>query len=202
MAGSVEAEWVDPRKEEEARFSKEKLRRLALKRRGQMDEETRKRASLLMTERLVGHQWFYLADELLIFASFGTEIETWEVIEEALRKKKAVYLPKVCGKEMRFYRIFQKLDLRPGYRGIPEPDPSAPEYVYNKDCQSTLLVMPGVAFDPFGNRIGYGGGFYDRFLADKPSLQQKSIAVGFRCQMVERIPQTPWDMKPCQVLTF
>ena len=74
-------------------------------------------------------------------------------------------------------------------------------YAYSPDrAQRTLVLMPGVAFDPFRNRIGYGKGFYDRFLADKPQLQLRTIAVGYRCQMLEELPADHRDIRPYQVI--
>ncbi len=62
------------------------------------------------------------------------------------------------------------------------------------------MLMPGAAFDRHRNRLGYGKGFYDRFLADKPLLQQRTIGVGFWCQMRAELPSSPLDVRPCQVI--
>ena len=62
------------------------------------------------------------------------------------------------------------------------------------------MLMPGAAFDRYRNRLGYGKGFYDRFLADKPLLLQRTIGVGFRCQMRAELPSSPLDVRPCQVI--
>jgi len=64
------------------------------------------------------------------------------------------------------------------------------------------MLMPGVAFDGMRNRIGYGKGFYDRYLFDKPALQLRTIAIGFKCQKVEAIPANDNDIKPYQVILF
>jgi 5-formyltetrahydrofolate cyclo-ligase len=63
-----------------------------------------------------------------------------------------------------------------------------------------LLLMPGVAFDVYGNRMGYGKGFYDRFLRDKELLQTFSIAIGYKCQRVDFIPVEEHDLKSYQVI--
>ncbi|MCM1325578.1 MAG: 5-formyltetrahydrofolate cyclo-ligase [Bacteroidales bacterium] len=190
---------------------KSSLRRQVLALRANISQKERKKAEILLTERIIGHQWFYRSDILLGFVSYGTEISTLEILKEALRQKKKVYVPKVSEKnqaldasgelEMIFYRIFSMDELVPGYKGIPEPKGDSEAYVYQmeKDIR-TLLLMPGAAFDPFGNRIGYGGGFYDRFLADKEDLRLCSIAVGFKCQMVEQIPVEEHDVKPYQII--
>lgn len=188
---------------------KSKLRKEVLALRAALSLEERNKAEILLTERIVGHQWFYRADILLGFVSYGTEISTIGILNEALRQGKRVYVPKISEKigqfseygklDMLFYRIFSMDELSPGYKGIPEPKGDSEKYVYPMEG-NTLLLMPGVAFDAFGNRMGYGGGFYDRFLADKEVLRLSSIAVGFKCQMVEQIPVEEHDVRPYQVI--
>lgn len=179
-------------------FTKKELRREVIRRREALSEEERVRAALLLTERIAGHQWFYRADILLGFVSYGSEIDTCGILSEALMRGKKVFVPKVEGEELVFYRIGSLEELLPGYKGIPEPKGDTERYVYPE--KNTLLLMPGVAFDPYGNRMGYGRGFYDRFLADKEALQLASIAVGFRCQMVEQVPVEEHDIRPYQVI--
>lgn len=188
-----------------ADMDKAEIRRRALALRGNLSDAERERARVLLTERILGHQWFYRSNTLLGFASCGSEIDTGEILREALRLGKKVYLPRVTGEkvhpEMVFLRIGSMEELQPGYRGIPEPREGAEVYEYLKeDTEHVLMLMPGVAFDGCRNRIGYGKGFYDRYLADKPDLQLKTIAVGFRCQMTEEIPCGEHDIKPCQVI--
>lgn len=180
---------------------KRQLRKEVLKRRDELTEEERKAAALKLADRIIGHQWFYRSDCLLIFASYGSEIDTSEIISEALRTGKRVYLPRVEGLEMQFYRIYSLEELTEGYRGIPEPDGTSERYLYSKnEADHTLMIMPGVAFDPYRHRIGYGKGFYDRFLEGKEALSLRTIAVGFWCQMVEEIPQEEKDIRPYQVI--
>lgn len=184
---------------------RKELRRLALKARDALSLAERRKGSVLMTERLLGHQWFYRSTIFLGFASYGSEIDTHELIKEAIRMGKQVFLPKVTGvsQESRicFYQITDFSQLSAGYMGIPEPAGNTAEYMYHpEEAERTLMVMPGVAFDGFRNRLGYGGGFYDGFLAGKEELQLRTIAVGFQCQMVEEIPVREGDIKPCQVI--
>lgn len=180
---------------------KRNIRREALSRRDQLSQKERQIASYKLADRIIGHQWFYRSDMLLIFASYGSEIDTSEIINEALRTGKKVYVPKVEGEIMHFYRICTMEELTPGYRGIPEPDGSSERYMYEEEeADRTLMIMPGAAFDPYKNRIGYGKGFYDKYLADKEKLQLRTIAIGFHCQMVEEIPCEESDIKPYQVI--
>lgn len=185
-------------------MDKGEIRRQVLTLRENLNDAEKERARVLLTERILGHQWFYRSDILLGFAGCGSEISTEEILKEALRLGKKVYLPKVTDEaesRMAFLRIGFWEALKPGYRGIPEPDAEAEVYEYHEaDAEHVLMLMPGVAFDSYRNRIGYGRGFYDRYLADKPALQLRTIAVGFRCQMLEEIPWGENDIKPCQVI--
>ena len=186
---------------------RQEIRRTTLKKRGNISSFERQRASLLMTERILGHQWFYRSEIFLCFVSYGSEIDTHELLSEALRLQKKVYVPKVIqdseNPQIRFYLLEAMSELTEGYKGIPEPTGTTEEYIYREeDAERTLLLMPGAAFDGYRNRLGYGKGFYDIFLADKEALRLRSIAVGFRCQMVEKIPERDGDVKPYQILCF
>lgn len=186
---------------------RQEIRRTALEARERLSQEQRRKSSLLMTERILGHQFFYRSQIFLGFVSYGSEIDTHELIEEAIRLGKRVYVPKVTSSsensEMKFYKLTALSELNPGFRGIPEPTGDSEEYVYREsEAWQTFLLMPGAAFDGFRNRLGYGKGFYDNFLADKAALQLRTIAVGFQCQMAEEIPVREGDIKPCQVMCF
>ena len=188
--------------------ARRRLRREALQRREALSREERQRAALLMTERLLGHQWFYRSETILGFVGYGSEIPTWELLGEALRLGKKLYVAKVMDASeksvMKFFRLTELSELKPGYKGIPEPPEGAGEYCFRpEEAERTLLLMPGVAFDGERNRLGYGRGFYDTFFADKKELCLRSLAVGFRCQRTEGpIPVREGDIRPCQVLLF
>lgn len=183
--------------------TKKEIRREILARRDGMDARERQMASLKVADRIIGHQWFYQAQHVLTFVSYGSEIDTTEIINEALKKGKKVYVPKVEGDVMHFYRICALAELQEGYKGILEPDGSTERYeeearLANKE--RALMLMPGAAFDKYRNRIGYGKGFYDKYLADKADLCNYTIGIGFVCQMVEEIPAEETDIRPYQVI--
>ncbi|MBQ8782883.1 MAG: 5-formyltetrahydrofolate cyclo-ligase [Clostridia bacterium] len=116
----------------------------------------------------------------LIYASFGSEPETFDLIQKALDDKKTVYLPRVYKDTMTFYQIFNTEELVKGSFGIKEPVTGT---VY--DGSKAVCIVPGLAFDKSGNRLGYGKGYYDRFLCNNPNL----IKVGFcaKCCFAEEI---------------
>ena len=188
------------RSREEIRDRKSRIRREALARREALTDQERERGRVLLTERILGHQWFYMAQSLLCFVSTGTEIDTGEILREALRLGKRVYVPRVAGREgtMEFYRILSLDELSPGYGGILEPP--AGEAYRHREGERALMLMPGAAFDPQKGRLGYGKGFYDRYLAQHRPLAERTIAVGFQCQMTEEIPQERTDIRPCQAI--
>ncbi|MCD8082669.1 MAG: 5-formyltetrahydrofolate cyclo-ligase, partial [Clostridiales bacterium] len=106
-----------------------------------------------------------------------------------------VALPRVEGKRMRFYLVHGKDELRPGYMEIAEPGP---------DCSPALgrpgpVVTPGLAFGRDGSRIGYGGGYYDRFFAEEPDHLR--IAIAYPFQVLETLPCEDWDRKMDRILT-
>lgn len=197
---------------------KKQLRRQMLAIRDALSREEQRRASCLITERLLGHQWFYRADVLLCYVSYGSELDTRELIREALRLGKQVYVPRVLKEHrMDFYRILKPEELKPGFHGIPEPPVTAPVYPGVRTAGHTengeapgqrpgsngkqaLMLMPGVAYDPYGNRLGYGGGYYDRYLAAHPEFQTYSIGIGHSCQRVAQLPVEETDCRPYQVI--
>ncbi len=180
---------------------KRELRRKILLKRGSMPIEQRKLADMVIADRIIGHQWFYRADVLLGFVNYDSEIATQEILTEALRKEKKLFLPKIVGNDMFFYHIDSLNDLIEGYKGILEPKGNTERYDYSvyKEYR-TLILVPGVAFDIYGNRMGYGKGFYDRFLSDKEVLRTYSIGIGYKCQQVDKLPVDEFDIKPYQVI--
>lgn len=180
---------------------KKKIRKEVLKLRDALTAEERERGAVLLTERILGHQWFYRSEILLGFVSYGSEIDTRMIVEEAFRKKKRVYLPRVEGENLAFYRTESYGELEEGYKGIWEPKGQTEFFDSGtEEAEKILMLMPGVAFDLRRNRIGYGRGFYDRYLADKPALQLRTLAVGHACQLLEEIPGDREDIRPCQVI--
>lgn len=179
---------------------KKEIRKRVLALRDTLMQDARLRSEILMTEKILGHQWYYGANEILLFASCGSEISTAEIMADAFKKGKKVYLPRVCGENMEFYPVEEGEALEKGYHGISEPSVAGKAaFSYSEKKQdSVLMLMPGAAFDVRRNRIGYGKGFYDRYLADKEGMH--TIAIGFACQMVPEIEAEENDVKPMQVI--
>lgn len=180
---------------------KRKIRKEILLKRGALPIEQRKLADMVIADRIIGHQWFYRADILLGFVNYDSEISTQEILLEALKKGKKLFLPKIEGEDMFFYLISSLDELIEGYKGILEPKGDTERFSYSLYKDSRILIlMPGVAFDIYGYRMGYGKGFYDRFLEDKEILRTYSIGIGYKCQQVEKLPVDEYDIKPYQII--
>lgn len=100
------------------------------------------------------------ANTLYGYLPFNQEVQTIPILNRALAEGKRVAVPKVYGDEMRFIYITDLTQIKPGFKGIPEPVMDEPV----ADDPMALVLIPGLAFDTQGHRVGYGGGFYDRFL--------------------------------------
>lgn len=143
------------------------------------------------------------AKDILIYVSTGSEADTHELIRKCFADKKNVYVPKVYDrKNMRFIKISSLEELDSGYYGILEPVADAPVWspkTESDECDG-ICIMPGVAFDRGFNRIGYGGGFYDRFLEIHKNI--KKLAVCFECQLIEDIEDvSDTDIRPDVIVT-
>ena len=133
---------------------------------------------------------------LLLYVNFGREVDMRPLFEDAWKRGKCTAVPKVLGDgRMEFYEIRDFRELRPGFRGILEPV----EGTMVTPEEGVFMIMPGVAFDQEGGRIGYGKGFYDRYLASHPKLLK--AAVSFESQIVPRVPAGPYDRKPDWLIT-
>ncbi|MBP1890091.1 5-formyltetrahydrofolate cyclo-ligase [Clostridium moniliforme] len=134
---------------------------------------------------------------IFIYIGFGSEINTKVIIEDALKKGKEVYVPKVKGKEMLLIKIDSLENLVTSSYGILEPIGDNNNFDVDK---LDLLVMPGVAFDNSGNRIGYGGGYYDRFL-EKNKTNAEKIALAYEFQILNSINNEKHDVKVDKIIT-
>ena len=122
------------------------------------------------------------------YLPYNQEVRTVPMLEQALRDGKRVAVPKCYGDEMRFIWMEDLSKVEKGYAGIPEPVEDGPV----ADDETALVLMPGLAFDPEGRRIGYGGGFYDRFLAKEPD--HPTLALCYAFQMLPKLETEEFDI--------
>lgn len=186
---------------------KAKVRRQALEIRNGLEKNYRAHCSRQIIERLFNEACFGRAKIVLSYASIRSEVETGRLNREVLRRGKQLYLPKTYAhsRQMRFFRVEDLSDLKEGYQGILEPEETvAAEFLFDGDGSYTkeeiLMVMPGVAFDETGCRMGYGGGYYDRYV-EQYGGQFTSLLIAFDEQQRPVIPVEQWDARPSYIVT-
>ena len=163
-----------------------------------MPAEARLRASSAIGAALASREDFATAATVLLTLPFGSEWDTLPLLLTALDRGKTVVLPRVnaAARTLELCCLTEPdRDVLPGYRGIPEPQAHCP--MIAADAIDWVLV-PGLAFDAEGRRLGYGGGYYDRLL---PMLRASAarVAGAFELQLVDRVPTAPHDV-PIQIL--
>ncbi len=180
---------------------KAKLRREILARRDALPQEDRRSRSASIAGALFALPEYRAAGTVLFYVSFRSEVSTRRMIEQAVSHGKKVLAPKVDRRrrELRLFEIKDlSADLEAGYMNIYEPvekrtREASPE-------EPDLVVMPGVGFDEKGNRLGYGGGYYDR-LAMKLRSGIRLVALAFEEQMVDEVPSLSHDRKVDMIIT-
>ena len=155
----------------------------------QIEEKSR-----ILGELFVQTEEYRRAKTIYGYLPYNQEVRTVPMLEQALRDGKHVAVPKCYGDEMRFIYLEDLSQVAPGYAGIPEPIADGPV----ADDETALVLMPGLAFDPQGHRIGYGGGFYDRFLAEEPDHPTLALCDDF--QMLPRLETEEFDIPVDRVL--
>lgn len=136
---------------------------------------------------------------IFIYISFSNEINTRNIIEKAFKDKKNVFIPKVYkdDKLMKAIKLNSIDELKKNSMGILEPIDDS-NYIEKENID--LIVVPGVVFDKECNRIGYGGGYYDRYLKDIKSKENK-IALAYDLQIVDKIKSEVHDIKVDYIIT-
>ena len=137
---------------------------------------------------------------VLAYASFGSELTTGEFLRRVLEDGKVLLLPRVEHNGLRLYEVRDVVrDLAPGTWGIREPVPNRCPDV--DPASVGFALVPGVAFDRSGLRLGYGGGFYDRLLKDGLPNSTPLVSGAFEVQIVDEVPVDPHDAPVDTVVT-
>ncbi len=176
--------------------SKPVVRRLLAARRAALAPEEALEKGRLAQEHLLRDPLWRAARSVALYAAVRDEIDTRRLADEALRAGKTLLLPRVTAaagtREMEFAPCTGPDDLVSGVFGIPEPDVRrCPAW----DTVPDLLVLPAVGLDRQGVRLGYGGGYYDRWLSRPERRACPRIGLVFRVQIVEALPCDPWDIR-------
>ena len=149
----------------------------------QIEESSRKLGEMFRATELYRN-----AKTIYGYLPYNQEVRTVPILEQALADGKRVAVPKVYGDKMKFIYLTDLTKVEKSDFGIPEPIADGP----TGDDPTALVLMPGLAFDKEGHRIGYGGGFYDKFLVQEPNHPTIALCYGF--QMVEDLPTEEFDI--------
>ena len=155
----------------------------------QIEEKSRRLGELFAASQL-----YCNAKTIYGYLPYNQEVRTVPMLLQAMADGKRVAVPKVYGAEMKFIYLDDLSAVETGYAGIPEPVADEPV----ADDETALVLMPGLAFDPRGHRIGYGGGFYDKFLAKEPN--HPTLALCYDFQMLPELKTEEFDIPVDQVL--
>lgn len=161
---------------------KKAIRIKVLERRNSLSYEDRSRYDNVIYHKLLKEPEFCKADTVLLYMSYRSEVSTKEILNYCLMKKKKVFCPRVLSDtRMEFYWVSCLEDLKKGYQGIPEP---ISETLFSMD-KKAVMILPLAGFDHERNRLGYGKGYYDRFLQGTKNIYK--IGIAYECQKWEEL---------------
>lgn len=175
-------------------MDKTELRREIRARKRAMTEAEIEERSARLAQLFFASGAYQNAKTIYGYLPYNQEVRTVPMLERALKDGKKVAVPKVYGEEMKFLYLDDLTAVAKGYAGIPEPIADEPV----AHDETALVLMPGLAFDPQGHRIGYGGGFYDKFLAAEPN--HPTLALCYEFQMLPKLDVEDHDIPVDTVL--
>ena len=186
--------WCNSRRGNMKEMSKRDIRLEVLEKRARMSPEERAAKSIAIGDRLMKTGLWADAKTLFLYMSLPGEVETDRLIEEAWRAGKQVAVPKVTKEGLVFSKLDSFEELSEGSFHVREP-----KEIREISDVSAPVIMPGVAFDINCNRIGYGKGFYDRYLFEH--RRHPAVALSFDFAVYSKIPSDPHDIKPNFIIT-
>lgn len=156
-----------------------------------------KHDSDLLTQKFISQDFFLNCSVLYAYMTYNQEIITHDIIKHAWKLGKKVAIPKTYNKSyMEFCYIESFDEVTRGYCNIPEP--TTDNIAQDNEA---LILMPGLAFDNNLNRIGYGGGFYDKYLSQHNTAHYLKVALGFDFQLLDSIETNDYDIKMDIIIT-
>ena len=169
-------------------MDKKELRRYIREKKRAMTEAEIEEKSRRLGDLFLATEAYRKADTIYGYLPYNQEVRTVPMLEQALRDGKRVAVPKCYGDEMRFIYLTDLTRVEKGYAGIPEPVEDGPV----AHDRTALVLMPGLAFDREGHRIGYGGGFYDKYLSAEPG--HPTLALCYDFQMLPELETEEFDI--------
>jgi 5,10-methenyltetrahydrofolate synthetase len=188
-------------KPDEIAKQKADLRWAMIDKRDALAENARLQWSHIITQKLLAAGEYKNANTILAYKNIGSEFDTSEFIRELLASGKILVLPKVnkAKKTLDIFRVANPdTDLQKGVWGIAEPDPEKCKRISISEVD--FVLVPGLAFDARGQRVGYGGGYYDKLLAERNS-KTHLIAAAYAMQVVCEVPALSHDTMVEKVIT-
>ncbi|MDD3818550.1 MAG: 5-formyltetrahydrofolate cyclo-ligase [Actinomycetota bacterium] len=178
---------------------KKSIREKVQRERNNLPVSYREKSSKTIAKKFLNCSFYTSSGNILIYYPFRNEVETTLIIESALKDNKNIILPRVCNKELELYYVTDpEKQLEVGAYGIMEPISSMCKPAKISDIE--IAIVPGVSFDKKFYRLGYGGGYYDRFLSSIPE-KVKKIALCFDIQVVDSLPASSHDIKVDMIIT-
>jgi 5-formyltetrahydrofolate cyclo-ligase len=175
---------------------KQDVRRQFRKRRDALPEADRLAASMAVRRCIEASEPYRRASHVLFYASMGSEVPTWGFIEAARKGGKVVVLPRIGGDELTLHAWDGVKPLAQHSLGILEPEAAFPGVGASR---IDVVLVPGLAFDRSGHRLGYGGGFYDRLL--RRLHRGWRVGIAYEFQLVDRLPSEPHDERLDAIVT-
>lgn len=170
-------------------LDKRSIRAALLQQRAELSPARRDLQSRAAQTRVLNLSAFNAADTLALYSPIRNEVDTRLLADAVLRDGKRLCFPCVDGETLRFYAVNSTTELQRGCFGVSEPQQAGGDVAAE---QIDFLLVPGVAFDPLGHRLGYGRGFFDRFL-HASGYSGCRVALGYDFQVVERLPAEEHD---------
>ena len=179
--------------------TRNRLRRAMIKRRSALSPATCLAWSRAIQTRALEHPQYVATRSVALYRAIQNEVETGAIMDHAFRHNKKVFCPKVSvAGAAAFVQVSSEEDFRPGPLGVLEP--SGDLRLSHDDCAGLVVMVPGVLFDGLGNRLGRGGGWYDRALR---WFYDRGVFFGlaYEFQVIDRVPVQSWDEKLHYVIT-
>lgn len=183
----------------DASSAKSKLRRQLRRQLADIDADTARAASKAMAEHVLGRPVVQRAQGVLVCLSFGVEIDTWRLVERLEEHGKKLYVPRVERGVTDLFVHPYPCELKTTTYGLRQPLPSTVQLdVADIEAKIDVVLVLGLAYDRQGYRLGYGGGYFDRFLA---RFGLPAIGLGYASQIIDALPHEDHDIPMSELVT-
>jgi len=188
--------WIN--KLSETSSQKQSLRKQFRTLRRNLSAEEKQQAAINIAQHLIDLPVYQKAEQIGVYSALGEEASLATFSELAWKDEKDLFLPKIdqasTANQMHFYPWLPDMCLLTNSQGISEPETGSKEKkAIPKTPQFNLLLLPLVAYDKKGHRLGMGGGFYDRYIEKYISKNCQLIGIAFSCQQAQELPHAKWD---------